>query len=125
MGPLCSVCTPGYGPDRWVKFACVPCTEDTVTLVVGIAFFICIIVMFLFAIRSALKTNPYETMQQGQRAKFVAVLKLFISHMQQSAIFFAFDVKWPEAVESMFSFFEGTANVGERALSLQCVLRGS
>lgn len=25
----------------------------------------------------------------------------------------------------MFSFFEGTANVGERALSLQCVLRGS
>ncbi len=95
-------------------------------IVLGLLFVSCVIVLMLGVVRSTLKTNPYKSIETknvstesaDSTTSLVSLMKLLINHVQQSSIFFAFSIPWPQAVSVLFSMFDSTANVGESALSL-------
>ena len=71
----------------------------------------------------ALKNDPRKRV--GKQAVYVAVMKILLSHLQQTGLVASYELKWPSAMEGLFAVFDVVSSVGDNVLSLQCAVGSS
>eukprot|EP00003_Mantamonas_plastica_P027968 TRINITY_DN615_c0_g1_i2.p1 TRINITY_DN615_c0_g1~~TRINITY_DN615_c0_g1_i2.p1 ORF type:complete len:5058 (+),score=1379.07 TRINITY_DN615_c0_g1_i2:1102-15174(+) len=90
-GPLCSVCSSGFGP---FGSRCLPCRNDLTQWILMGGSLASLLLVFSLLLRSA----------QGRKSKLSIMFKILLNYLQVLAMIGEFQLRWSRDVTNMFQF---------------------
>ncbi|CDW78086.1 UNKNOWN [Stylonychia lemnae] len=113
LGPLCSVCMPGYQKNGEIE--CSRCPE----LYLNIMRIIAIVTFLVFMITMMVRSNYNSANTKKIHSVY---FKIFMNHLQLLVLCSQFDFQWPSYVKAFFDSPSPIASSSEQIVSIDCFI---
>ena len=118
-GPLCTVCSPGYG--KTSVFKCGRCNEPALAWFIIVASTLAAIVGCAVLAWKQI-VDGRQSMNELPAPAVPLLFKVAVSGLQVMAIANKYDLRWPGFLNGLFSGADSAAGVGTALVSLDCFL---